>query len=59
MKKWGTAPRPKTEEVDAFWESHGGRPKTSASLGAESEEGGVLDVFVGCHIDVHIVIYCV
>ena len=32
LKQWAAAPRPKTEDVEAFWAKAGGRPQTAASL---------------------------
>jgi hypothetical protein len=39
LKQWGQAPRPKTEEVEAFWHEHGGRPETGLSLNDDEVVG--------------------
>ena len=35
LKQMVNAPRPKTDEVEAFWDAHGGRGATAASLGVD------------------------
>ena len=37
LKQWANGPRPKTEDVEAFWDASGGRPRTSASLGIDAD----------------------
>ena len=49
LKTWAKAPRPKTEEVNEFWQKHGGPPATADSLGDSLGGRCFLHVGLSCN----------